>query len=298
MLGANKEIRLRIAFIGTGRVAHTLALALHRAGWPIAALSNRNLAPAKRLATQLPGCIAYADAQSVADAADLTFITVPDDAIAEVAQALRWRRGAAVVHCSGATEVSVLRSAAAQGAIIGAFHPLQGFSDPEIALRTLGGCAAAIEAAEPLYTQLSEIATAIGMRPLALPTGARALYHLSGSYAASFIAVLLHEAVGIWEGFGISRTEALAALLPLARGSLEGIAAQGPLAALTGPLSRGDAGTLARHLQALREKQPERLALYVQLAQRSLDMAEQRGLSTEAVQSLQAALDEAMRSRP
>lgn len=281
---------MRIAFIGTGRVAHTLALALHRAGWEIAALSNRNLAPAKRLAAQLPGCIAYADAQGVADTADLTFITVPDDAIAEVAQALRWRRGAAVVHCSGATELSALRSAAGQGAAIGAFHPLQGFSDPEIALRNLAGCAAAIEAAEPLYTQLSEIAAAIGMRPIALPAGARALYHLSGSYAASFIAVLLHEAASIWEDFGISRNEALAALLPLAQGSFAAISAQGPLAALTGPLSRGDAGTLKRHLEALRDKQPQRLALYAQLAERSLEMARQRGLSADAVAALETLL--------
>ena len=288
---------MRIAFIGTGRVAHTLALALHQAGWEIAALSNRNFVSAQRLAAQLPGCVAYADAQGVADIADLTFVTVPDDVIEDVAQALRWRRGAAVVHCSGATEVTVLRSAAAQGAIIGAFHPMQAFSDPKVALRTLGGCAAAIEAPEPLYKQLEAIATAIGMRPMALPAGARALYHLSGSYAASFITVLLHEALGVWESFGIPRNEALAALLPLARSTLEAVATQGPLASLTGPLSRGDAGTLKRHLEALRDKQPERLALYAQLAQRSLDMAEQRGLSAESVQSLKAALEEAMRGR-
>ncbi|HKO87155.1 MAG TPA: DUF2520 domain-containing protein [Burkholderiales bacterium] len=285
----------RIGFIGTGRVAQALAVGLDKAGWSVAAVSNRNFAPASRLAAQLTGCIAHADAQAVADGADLVFLTVPDDAIEGIAQSLRWRRGVALVHCSGATGLTVLQSAASQGAAIGAFHPLQGFSDAQIALRTLPGCAAAIEAAEPLYTKLKEIAAVLGMRPFALPENARALYHLSGSYAASFLAVLLHEAANIWQSFGIPRKEALAALSMLAQGSLTSIAQQGPVQALTGPISRGDAGTLALHLQSLRDEKPESLPLYVLLAEHSIEMAQQRGVPEEAIERMRITLEEAKR---
>lgn len=285
---------LRIGFIGTGRVAYTLSLALNQAGWPVAAVSNRNFAPASRLATQLPGCVAYPDAQAVADHAQLVFLTVPDDAIQGIVDSLRWRDGVAVVHCSGATELTALQSAADQGAQIGAFHPLQGFGDPKIALHTLPGCAVAIEAPDPLYTRLREIAAALAMRPFALPEGVRTLYHLSGSYAASFIAVLLHEAVQIWQDFGIPRKDALKALSMLAQGSLASIAQQGPTQALTGPISRGDAGTLASHLRALAERKRESLPLYALLAKHSIAMAEQRGLPSEAIERMRRVLEEAV----
>lgn len=287
---------LSIGFIGTGRVAHALAVGLYRAGVNegirVVALSNRNFSAAARLAAQIPGCVAHADAQEVADASDLVFLTVSDDIIAQIAEDLRWRPGMSVVHCSGATTLDALQSAADQGAAIGGFHPLQGFSDAQVALRTLPGCTAAIEAEEPLYTQLSRLAMALSMRPIQLTPDTRALYHLSGSYAASFIAVLLHEAAGIWESFGFTRGEAQAALIPLAQGSLASIAKQGPVAALTGPISRGDAGTLQRHLEALRDRRPESLALYTKLAELSIQMARHRGLPAEIVAKLDRVLQD------
>jgi predicted short-subunit dehydrogenase-like oxidoreductase (DUF2520 family) len=292
---------LNIGFIGTGRVAHALAVGLSRAGvnedLSVVALSNRNFSSAARLAAQIPGCVAYGDAQEVANASDLVFLTVSDDIIARIADDLRWRQGMAVVHCSGATTLSALQSAAAQGAAIGGFHPLQGFSDAQVALRTLPGCTAAIEAEEPLYAQLSRLAMALSMRPIKLTPDTRALYHLSGSYAASFMAALMHEAAGIWESFGFTRSEAQAALIPLAQGSLASVAKQGPVAALTGPISRGDAGTLQRHLEALRDRRPESLELYIKLAELSIQMAKQRGLSEEAVSQLEIVL-KSFRSSP
>lgn len=282
-----------IGFIGTGRVGQALALGLHRAGCKVVSVSNRNFSSAAKLAAQIPGCVAHADAQEVANAADLVFLTVPDDVIAQIAGDLRWRAGIAAVHCSGATPLEALQGASAQGAAIGGFHPLQGFSDAMIALRTLPGCTAAIEAPDPqLYTQLKEIALALEMRPIVLRAEVRALYHLSGSYAASFIAVLLHEAAGILEKAGLTRNEALSALVPLAQGTLASIALQGPVAALTGPISRGDAGTLSRHLEALQAGKPESLALYSHLAAVSVELAKKRGLSEEALQHLSKALED------
>jgi len=272
-----------IGFIGTGRVANTLARALHGAGYRVTALASRTLESAARLAQAVPGARAYRTQQEVVDASELVFLTVPDDAIAPLVASLAWRADMAVVHCSGATELGALEPARHAGARTGAFHPLHAFADPLVALANLPGCAVAIEAEEPLYGELETMARALRLEPLHLPPGTRAIYHLSGSFAASFIDGLLHEAAELWRTrLGVPREQALKALLPLAYATLDSVAKMGTVEALTGPVSRGDAGTVARHLDALRRDHPRTYALYVQLARRSLAMAIERGTLTEA----------------
>lgn len=266
-----------IGFIGTGRVANTLARAMSNAGFAVVAVASRTIESAQRLADAIPGCRAVPTQQAVVNAASLVFITVPDDAIEPLVSSLRWHADMAVLHCSGATELSALKAADDAGAQIGGFHPLHAFADPLVALANLPGCAVAIEADEPLLGRLNALATALALRPFVLPPGTRAVYHLSGSFAASFIDGLLHEAVELWrKDFGVSREQALAALLPLARGTLDSISEIGTVNALTGPISRGDAGTVARHFEALRDH-PQTLPLYALLAQRSLSIAIERG---------------------
>jgi predicted short-subunit dehydrogenase-like oxidoreductase (DUF2520 family) len=279
----NERAAISIGFIGTGRVANTLARALHNAGFEVVAVASRTIESAQRLADVIPGCRAMPNQQAVVDAAMLVFLTVPDDAIEPLASSLRWRGDMAAVHCSGATEISALAVAAEAGAQTGGFHPLHAFADPLVALANLPGCAVAIEADEPLFGRLNALADALQLRPLRLPPGSRAIYHLSGSFAASFIDGLLHEAVELWQQrLGVSREQALAALLPLARGTLDSIARMGTVAALTGPISRGDAGTVERHFEALRHDHSQTLKLYALLAQRSLAMAIERGTLTDA----------------
>jgi predicted short-subunit dehydrogenase-like oxidoreductase (DUF2520 family) len=269
-----------IAFIGTGRVGNALSVALAHRGVPVAMVAGRNAASAQRLAAQLTGCRAV-DAATAAQA-DLVFVTVPDDAIAPMAAQLPWRAGQAVVHCSGATEVSVLQPAANAGAAIGGFHPLQIFSDPERAVELLAGSSVAIEGPPVLEAQLKQIAQTLGMHPLHLPPGARALYHGGASYAASFLLSMLDEAVSAWRAFGIDETQALQALLPMARGTLAAAASKGLSAAVAGPLSRGDAGVIERHLAAFAALGPEHAALYREMTMRQLDLVQSTGRLSEA----------------
>ena len=152
------QIPLRIGFIGAGRVAKGLAWGMAQSGQRIAAAASRRLSSAEQLAARIAGCRATANAQELADCCDLVFVTVPDDAIAAVAASLEWRKDVAVIHCSGATEVAALASAARAGAQIGGFHPLQLFADPEVALAGLPGCTIAIEAEVPLLSQLEQLA--------------------------------------------------------------------------------------------------------------------------------------------
>jgi predicted short-subunit dehydrogenase-like oxidoreductase (DUF2520 family) len=268
---------LRIGFIGAGQLATPLAWSLARAGYQITGAASRSQTSAARLAAGIPGATAYDDPQQLADGADLVLVAVPDDAIAAVANSVRWQERHGVVHCSGATEVSALAPAAAAGASVGGFHPMQSFTDTRAAMRSLPGCTVAIEAAEPLYAVLTGMAQALGCHPIRLPPGARALYHASGSFASSFLVALLNDALTLWSAFGIGRETAFRALLPLMKGTVAAIEANGPVRSLAGPIARADVGTVERHLAALGEKAPALLATYLDLARRSLPIAEAKG---------------------
>lgn len=281
---------MRIAFIGAGRLGQCLARALAAQGCAIVSVSSRSQSAAQALAARLPACRALAAEQAVL-CAELVFLTVPDDAIAPLAAALPWRTGQRVVHCSGATELAALDAAAARGALVGGFHPLQIFSDPERALALLPGSSVAIEAAPPLAAELHELAALLGLQPLALQPGTRATYHAAASFAASFLLSMLDEAVQVWAAIGLPPERALQSLLPLARGTLDAAQAKGLAQALAGPISRGDAGVVARHLQAFDGLGGEHGQFYRELSLRQLSLARQSGrLDAAALARLEALL--------
>lgn len=248
---------LSIGFIGAGRVGRGLSLALSRCGYHITGVASR----------------ARGDAQNVVDAAELVFLTVPDDAIAAVCSQLKWKTVHSVVHCSGAAELSVLDAAARAGAAVGGLHPLQMFADPEVAARGLAGCAIALEAAEPLAATLRAMVAALGARLLVVPPGARAAYHAGAHYAAAFVCTLLAEGTEIWRRIGIAPDDALGALLALLRGATDAVAHSGPARAMAGAIARGDLATVQRHVEALGRLDPKLRELYCTLALRSLPLA-------------------------
>ncbi|MCV2368598.1 Rossmann-like and DUF2520 domain-containing protein [Roseateles oligotrophus] len=269
----------RLAFIGAGRLGQTLARACAARGLAVVAVASRSPVAAEQLAAQLPGCRALSAAEAAA-AADLVFLSVPDDAIASLAASLPWSAGQALVHCSGATELTTLHTAAAVGAQVGGFHPLQIFSDPTRALALLAGSAVAIEVgaeSEALSADLHDLARLLQMNPLQLQPGTRAAYHGAASFAASFLLSMLDEAAQVWSQIGLPPEAALQALLPLARGTLDAAAARGLAGALSGPISRGDRGVVAAHLQAFDGLGREHGDIYRELARRQLRLAQASG---------------------
>ncbi len=278
-----------VAFIGAGRLGCTLARALAAQGVAVRAVGSRSAQAAQALAERLPDCAAL-PLDEAAAAAELVFLTVPDDAIAPTAAALRWRPGQRVVHCSGATEVAALAAAQEQGALVGGFHPLQIFSDPERALALLPGSTVAIEADGELAAELHALAALLGMQPLALRPGTRAAYHGAASFAASFLLSMLDEAAQVWEAIGLPRGQALRSLLPLARGTLDAAEAKGLAQALAGPISRGDVGVVARHLQAFDALSESHGQFYRELSRRQLALAAESGRLDAAVLARVAAL--------
>lgn len=284
--GLTDTTGLRLGFIGAGRLAAALGLALERVGVAVTAVSSASSDSARRLAERLKSC-RVCDAQSVVDTSDLVFVTTPDGAIAQTVQRLRWRPGVAVVHCSGATDVEqALGVARSQGAQIGGFHPLQTFADAEAAARSLSGCTITVEAADPgLDACLVALALRLGCPVNRLPPGMRARYHAAAGYGSQFINVLLAEGARLWGTWGASEADAVRALLPLARGTLAAIEALGVAHGMPGPVSRGDVKTVRLHVASFDEHDAPGLQAYQLLCGRTVGLALQRGSVDPAMAS-------------
>jgi predicted short-subunit dehydrogenase-like oxidoreductase (DUF2520 family) len=264
-----------IGFIGAGTVARVLAAGLAGSGYRVAAVSSRSLASARRLAGSLSACDAYSENQAVADNADIAFITTPDDAIAPVAARVRWRQGQSVVHCSGADSADILGPARSAGALTGVLHPLQTFASP--GQQILPGTTFALEAEEPLLAVLKKMATGLGGRWIELEAGDRVIYHAAAVFACNYLVTLVKLSADLWRSFAVPVEQATAALLPLLRGTINNIDVLGIPGALTGPIARGDSGTILKHLDALNKMAPEMVATYRELGLKTIPVALDKG---------------------
>jgi len=263
-----------LAFVGAGRAGNALARAAHEAGYEVVAVASRTPEHAARLADAV-GAAHVETPVRAARAADVTFLTVPDAAVTRLAAAIAASGmalgGRALVHCSGAHPAGALGAARQVAAKVGAVHPLQALtadSEP----RVLCGTFFSVEADEGLTPVLNRMVSDLGGIPFAAPGGDRALYHAAAVLAGNAPLALLARAARLLESAGVDgaiATEALATLLEGAAGNVRRLGAQ---AALTGPVVRDDAGTVARHLEALRNDEATR-SLYLLLARDTLALA-------------------------
>lgn len=268
---------LKVGFIGAGTVGTALAIRLGASGYNVAVVASRTFASAEKLAKAVPGCRAVNNLQEVADAADLVFITTPDGAIGEVAGHLRWRRGISVVHCSGADSTAVLESARALGAQVGAFHPLQTFASVKQAIDNLPGSTFAVEAAEPLRSTLKKMAEDLKGYSIELKAGDKVLYHASAVIACNYFVTLVKLSTDLWQKFGVPQKDAVRALVPLLKGTLNNIENVGIPNCLTGPIARGDVGTVRKHLAALDKSAPAVAKIYRELGLETVPISIDKG---------------------
>lgn len=287
----------RVGFIGAGRVAGVLAEALQAAGYRVAAVASRTQASARRLGERLAdGVVVARSPQAVADACDLVFITTPDDAIKEVAGSVRWRAGQRVAHCSGGLSVATLAAVTDAGGHAGGFHPLQTFAGGSAGL---AGVTIALEGEDPVLTELKAMAEAVGDRWIVVPSEGKALYHICGVLASNYVVTLFEQATRALESLGVPRGEASRALMTLLRGTVENIEALGAPAALTGPIARGDAGTIQRHMDELERAAPGLKEAYRALGLLAVPIARARGsLAVSEARRIETTLDQHTRARP
>jgi predicted short-subunit dehydrogenase-like oxidoreductase (DUF2520 family) len=246
------------AVVGPGKAGTALALALAGILDVIGAAGGGEVA--RQRFARATGVRLWEDTAALVRAADWVFLTVPDRAIAAVAADLAragaFRPGQVVVHLSGADGAELLASARAGGAQALALHPMQSFADPSRGRALFQGIVCTLEGDETAVAQGETLVRRLGATPWRVRAADKPVIHAACVLAANDLVALLAHAAALLasvhpEG-GVD--EALRALLPLARGALNAVEALGVPGALTGPVERGDATTVRRHLAALGER--------------------------------------------
>jgi len=270
-------LKPKVGFIGAGTVGTALAVRLNGKGYPVVAVASRSRSSADRLAARVPGCQAHDSKQFVADVSELIFITTPDDAIPLVTAELNWHPGQSVVHCSGADSLDTLEPARSAGAHVGGFHPLQTFASVDHAIENLPGSTFGLETEGALLETLRQMASALDGNSIQLGAGDKVLYHTAAVLACNYLVTLVKLSTDLWQLFDVSAPEAVRALMPLLRGTLNNVENVGLPNCLTGPIARGDLGTIGKHLAALEQLAPALLAPYRELGLQTVPIALDKG---------------------
>lgn len=283
----------KLGFIGAGTVGTALAVRLKGKGYPVAVVSSRRQTSAENLARAVDGCRVFDNNQAAADNAKLIFITTPDDAIASVVSQIKWHPGQSIIHCSGADSTDILQPAKEAGAQVGVFHPLQTFASAQQAIENIPGSTFALEAEEPLLNTLKDMATALDGQWVELKAKDKVLYHAAAVIACNYLVTLVKLATDLWQTFNVPPPQATKALLPLLHGTLHNIDTVGIPQCLTGPIARGDIGTINKHLDALKATTPNLLPTYRELGRQTIPIALAKGRINESrAQELMAILEQ------
>jgi predicted short-subunit dehydrogenase-like oxidoreductase (DUF2520 family) len=237
--------------IGAGRVGAVLGSALRAAGHGVVGVSGVSRASRERAEVMLPE-VPILDVPEVVRRAELVLVTVPDDALPALVEGLAatgaWQGGQLVVHTSGRYGWRVLEPAVRSGAIPLALHPAMTFTGTSLDLSRLVDCCFGVSAPGPVLPIAQALVVEMGAEPVIVPEEARPLYHAALAHAANHLVTLVAQSLDLLRAAGIEPADRV--LAPLLSAALDNALRSGD-GALTGPVARGDAGTVAAHLAAI-----------------------------------------------
>ncbi|MEZ0108830.1 putative short-subunit dehydrogenase-like oxidoreductase (DUF2520 family) [Catenulispora sp. EB89] len=286
------ESRLAVGVVGTGRVGSALGAALQRAGHRVVAASGVSEQSVRRADKLLPG-VPLLPPQEVLAGADLALLTVPDDALPGLIEGLvatgSIKPGTILAHTSGRFGFTVLDAATRVGALPLALHPAMTFTGTEVDVARLAGCSFGVTAPDPLRPIAEALVVEMGGEPEWIEETARPLYHAALAYGSNYLVTLVAQAEDLLTAAGVREPGRM--LGPLLGAALDNALRSGDLA-LTGPVARGDAGTVAAHLEVLAEHDPQAARGYRALGRLTADRAMASGmLSAEKAESLLGVLN-------
>lgn len=270
---ADRPGRLTVGVIGVGRVGATLGAALARAGHAVTAASGVSRASRRRADDLLPG-VPLLEVPDVLGRCALALLTVPDDELPGLVDGLAGtdavRPGQLVVHTSGRYGLGLLDPLTRRGALPLALHPVMTFTGTPVDLERLSGASFGVTAPESLRPVAEALVIEMGAEPVWVPEEMRTLYHAALANGANHLVTLVAQSADLLRAAGVD--EPMRMLAPLLGAALDNTLRGGD-AALTGPVARGDAGTVAAHLDALRRAAPEAVPAYVAMARLTADRA-------------------------
>ena len=267
------------AIIGLGMVGTAIGHLLNKSGHKIVAISDKSAAALKR-ALPYTGGKAFRNPPDAVRKADSVLITTPDDTILRACNEIadpQLVKEKFIFHMSGAGGLDLLDAAKKAGAIIASIHPMQSFSSIDNAVNSIPGSVFGITADKKAKKQAEIIVADLGGIPIFISPAQKPLYHAAACFASPYLVSLLNVVESIYESIGISKANARKAYLPLLSGTLKNIEIAGSIQALTGPIARGDAGTIRKHLSAIKKMQPQYSSLYCALGLVTVNIAQKKG---------------------
>ena len=267
------------AIIGAGMVGTAIGYLLKKAGYEIVAIADKSAAALRR-AQSYTGGKACRKPQEVLREADCILITTPDDIILSVCKDIARSpliKDKYIFHMSGAGGLDLLDSARKAGAAVGSIHPLQSFSSVDNAIQNIPSSYFGITVDAKAKTQAETIVLALGGKPIYISSQQKSLYHAAACVASNYLVSLLNVVESIYQSIGINENDAKKAYLPLIYGSLKNIELSGSVQALTGPIARGDSGTIQKHVDAINANLPQYASLYSSLGLVTIKLARAKG---------------------
>lgn len=290
------SIKYTVAIVGCGTVGTAMGKLLKDAGYHISGVATSNLETARK-AADVTGAERFSDCPwEVTLGADVVFITTPDDLIEstcmKISEHRAFNKNTVVMHCSGAFSSDILSSARDHGAVVATLHPLQSLASVNEAVRLVPGSYCTVEGDESALPIARQMVEDIGGVLLQITAAKKTLYHAAAVVASNYLVTLIHLALELNEAAGLPSDTAFNALFPLIRGTLSNIGAKGIPGSLTGPIARGDVGTVLAHLRAIEKDTPELLLLYRCLGLYTVDLAKaKKTIGQEAADRLAALLE-------
>jgi predicted short-subunit dehydrogenase-like oxidoreductase (DUF2520 family) len=277
--------RLKVGVIGTGRAGSVIGAALHRAGHAVVAVSAVSDLSRLRAEALLPAA-AIVEMPAVVAEVDLVLVAVPDDALPGLLHGLaaagHVRPGQFWVHLSGRYGVAVLDPVVQRGALPLAIHPVMSFTGTSLDLARLEECPFGVTAPDELRSAAEALVIEMGGEPVWVPEESRALYHAALAFSANYLITLVAQGRELLALAGIDEPQRV--LTRLLGASLDNALRLGD-SALTGPVARGDADTVAAHLAVLALASPTAADSYRALARVTADRAVAAGLLSPALAS-------------
>jgi predicted short-subunit dehydrogenase-like oxidoreductase (DUF2520 family) len=265
--------RLRVGIVGPGRAGTALALALARAGHDVTAAAAVSQQSKRRVRDNFPRA-RLTDPAGVLGAADLVLLTVPDDVLPGLVEGLAATgapyEGRLVAHASGAHGIRVLSPATRAGALPLALHPVMTFTGREDDVDKIKGVSFGVTAPDQIRPAAEALVIEMGGEPVFIAEENRALYHAALAFAANHLVTLVSQAESLLRDAGADNPDRM--LGPLLGAALDNALRFGD-AGLTGPVARGDDGTVAAHIEAIAAHDPAALPAYRALARLTADRA-------------------------
>ena len=271
---------MRIGFIGAGLVGTSLGIYFKNNRLDVVGYYSRSKSSSER-ASILTDSIAFDSLQELADNSEILFITTPDDAIEEVSNTLCQKnlvkQGHIIIHTSGVHTSESLKNTKERRAFCYSLHPLFPFSTIEHSVKLLKNAFFTLEGDAEKIEEVEKIIKTCGNPYFIISKEQKPLYHAGASVVSNYLVTLLDFGFKFFKKVGLQEEETIKALFALITATIENVKNNGTVRALTGPIARGDAGTIAKHKKAISEFAPELDELYSILGIYTLPIAKAKG---------------------